>query len=106
MVHEAAATGFERKADAYSRGRPAYHPELVARVAARVVDGVMLDGMIADEMVVDGLAVDVGAGTGMFTAQLWKLASRPLRLNQWRQRPRQRQFRPIKCRCCEGVRHW
>lgn len=99
MVHEAAATGFERKADAYSRGRPGYHPELVARVAARVVDGVMLDGMIADEMVVDGLAVDVGAGTGMFTAQLWKLASRPLRLNQWRQcaQPYPKRFLRLRC---------
>jgi ubiquinone/menaquinone biosynthesis C-methylase UbiE len=58
MVHEAAATGFERKADAYSRGRPAYHPELVSRVVARCGDGVV---------------VDVGAGTGIFTAQLLSL---------------------------------
>jgi SAM-dependent methyltransferase len=58
MVHEAAATGFERQADAYTRGRPAYHPELVARVAAHCVDKV---------------AVDVGAGTGIFTAQLFAL---------------------------------
>jgi SAM-dependent methyltransferase len=80
MVHEAAATGFERKADSYSRGRPAYHPELVARVVARVVEGVMMDGMVADKTVADemvvhglvvhGLVVDVGAGTGIFTAQL------------------------------------
>lgn len=55
MVHEAAATGFERKADAYSRGRPSYHPELVTRVAARCVGAVV---------------ADVGAGTGIFTAQL------------------------------------
>jgi SAM-dependent methyltransferase len=68
MVHEAAATGFERRADAYSRGRPAYHPQLVARVAARIFDAVMVDGMVAD-----GLVVDVGAGTGIFTAQLLEL---------------------------------
>jgi hypothetical protein len=42
MVHEAAATGFERKADAYTRGRPAYHPELVSRVVARCSDEVGL----------------------------------------------------------------
>jgi SAM-dependent methyltransferase len=58
MVHEAAATGFERKADAYTRGRPAYHPALVARVAGRCADGVV---------------ADVGAGTGIFTAQLFAL---------------------------------
>jgi SAM-dependent methyltransferase len=58
MVHEAAATGFERKADEYSRGRPAYHPKLVARVVARCRDGVV---------------VDVGAGSGIFTAQLLSL---------------------------------
>jgi SAM-dependent methyltransferase len=68
MVHEAAATGFERRADAYLRGRPAYHPQLVARVAARIFDAVMLDGTVAD-----GLVVDVGAGTGIFTAQLLEL---------------------------------
>lgn len=54
MVHEAAATRFERKADAYSRGRPAYHRELVSRVAARCVD-----------VGVGAVVVDVGAGTGM-----------------------------------------
>jgi SAM-dependent methyltransferase len=59
MVHEAAATGFERKADAYSRGRPAYHPELVTSVAARCV-----------AVGVGAVVVDVGAGTGIFTAQL------------------------------------
>jgi SAM-dependent methyltransferase len=58
VVHQAAATGFEREAGAYTRGRPAYHPELVARVAARCVEGVV---------------VDVGAGTGIFTAQLFSL---------------------------------
>jgi SAM-dependent methyltransferase len=73
MVHEAAATGFERRADAYLRGRPAYHPQLVARVAARIFDAVRLDGMVADGLVVDGLVVDVGAGTGIFTAQLLEL---------------------------------
>jgi ubiquinone/menaquinone biosynthesis C-methylase UbiE len=56
MVHVAAGTGFERNADAYSRGRPAYDSELVARVAARCVDR---------------LVADVGAGTGIFTAQLF-----------------------------------
>jgi SAM-dependent methyltransferase len=68
MVHEAAATGFERRADAYLRGRPAYHPQLVARVAARIFDAFTLDGIVAD-----GLVVDVGAGTGIFTAQLLEL---------------------------------
>lgn len=55
MVHEAAATGFERNAETYQRARPTYHPALVARFVGRYAAGDV---------------VEIGAGTGIFTEQL------------------------------------
>lgn len=55
VVHDAAATGFSRDTSRYNRGRPTYHPELVARVVNRYGDGSI---------------VELGAGTGIFTRQL------------------------------------
>jgi len=54
-VHQAAAEGFERKAQVYQQARPSYHPDLVARFVERFGAGVVLD---------------LGAGTGKFTSQL------------------------------------
>ncbi len=55
MVHDAAAQGFERNAQTYKKVRPSYHPKLIARIA----------GLCGE-----GLVADIGAGTGIFTAQL------------------------------------
>jgi SAM-dependent methyltransferase len=55
MVHEAAAKGFQEHADAYQRGRPSYHPELVRRIVERCGGGDL---------------VELGSGTGIFTAQM------------------------------------
>ncbi len=55
MIHRAAASGFERGSDHYRRGRPSYHPDLVARFASSFGDGPV---------------VEIGAGTGIFTSQL------------------------------------
>ena len=55
MVHEAAADGYQKEATTYDDARPGYHPELVRRVA---------------ESFGAGAVVELGAGTGIFTAQL------------------------------------
>lgn len=55
MVHRAAASGFERGSDHYQRGRPSYHPDLVARFVSSFGAGPV---------------VEIGAGTGIFTSQL------------------------------------
>jgi len=55
VVHEAAAQGYQKQAATYQRGRPTYHPDLVARVAERYADGPL---------------VELGAGTGILTAAL------------------------------------
>lgn len=55
MVHESAAGGFSKRADAYRRIRPSYHPALVRRFVDRFCDGQV---------------VELGAGTGIFTSQL------------------------------------
>src|SRR5687768_16967002 len=55
MVHEAAARGYGNRSATYQQARPAYHPAVVDRFAARYGQGSV---------------VDVGAGTGIFTAQL------------------------------------
>lgn len=55
MVHESASSGYQNRADTYQEARPKYHPALVERFAARYANGSI---------------VDLGAGTGIFTAQL------------------------------------
>lgn len=54
MIHQAAATGFEREADRYVTGRPDYP----AGVAAWLTDDLGLGA--------DAVALDLGAGTGKF----------------------------------------
>lgn len=55
MVHDAAAAGFRQRAETYQQARPSYHPALIDRLVRRYGSG---------------LIADVGAGTGIFTAQL------------------------------------
>jgi SAM-dependent methyltransferase len=55
VVHDAAADGYERQAETYERARPDYHPELIARLVALVGTGTI---------------IDLGAGTGILTADL------------------------------------
>lgn len=54
-VHESAATGYQRNADAYVQARPSYHPDVVDRLVADLGTQVWLD---------------VGAGTGIATRTL------------------------------------
>ncbi|MEZ5341437.1 MAG: hypothetical protein R2706_08310 [Acidimicrobiales bacterium] len=76
MVHQAAADGYRQQASTYADARPSYHPALVDRVV---------------ELVGDGVVVDLGAGTGIFTAQLVNAGITPLaiepvgamRANSW-----------------------
>ncbi|MEM7273621.1 MAG: methyltransferase domain-containing protein [Actinomycetota bacterium] len=63
-IHRAAADGYQANADVYRRARPAYHPELVARVVDRYTGP-------------GAVVVDLGAGTGVFTAQLVAAGVRP-----------------------------
>lgn len=58
-VHPAAADGYEKRADAYGRGRPSYHPALAERVVS-----------ICRSHRPDLPTVELGAGTGIFTSQL------------------------------------
>jgi SAM-dependent methyltransferase len=55
LVHEAAAQGFQRHAAIYQRARPTYHPALVQWCAQRWVDR---------------RVIELGAGTGILSAQL------------------------------------
>ncbi|CAN5633246.1 class I SAM-dependent methyltransferase [soil metagenome] len=55
MVHDAAAQGYQRHAAAYQRGRPSYHPDLVALLVDRYGEGEVLE---------------LGAGTGILTLPL------------------------------------
>jgi len=57
-MHQAAAKGFSREAQAYARGRPEYP--------------VVLDQWLRDELKLDETqtVVDLGAGTGKFTRRL------------------------------------
>lgn len=55
MVDHTARTGFERGADTYRSVRPAYHPQIVAEVVRRCADRPL---------------VELGAGTGILTAEL------------------------------------
>ena len=57
-VHDAARRGFERQAEAYERGRPAYPPQAATWLTAEL-------GLGPDRTV-----VDVGAGTGKLTRAL------------------------------------
>ncbi|MGI9598374.1 MAG: class I SAM-dependent methyltransferase [Acidimicrobiales bacterium] len=59
-IHRAAASGYQRQSQAYRRGRPAYHPALAERIAARY-------GPDPDRRTT---LVELGAGTGIFTAQM------------------------------------
>jgi SAM-dependent methyltransferase len=55
VVHESASSGYRKQAVAYHQARPSYHPRMVERFADRYGQG---------------LVVDLGAGTGIFTAQI------------------------------------
>lgn len=57
-IHEAAARGFERQAEAYERGRPGYPPDAIAWLIDQL-------GLRPDRTV-----VDVGAGTGKLARAL------------------------------------
>jgi SAM-dependent methyltransferase len=61
-VHRAAAAGFEQQSQAYRQGRPSYHPNLVDRLVARY----HRPGSGPEPAPL----VELGAGTGIFTAQL------------------------------------
>jgi len=54
MVHNAAATGFQRESETYAAVRPSYHPAVLDEIVASV----------------DGLVVELGAGTGISTKAL------------------------------------
>jgi len=55
MVHDAAATGYQRESETYASARPSYHPAVLDAVVAQIGSG---------------LVVDLGAGTGISTAAL------------------------------------
>lgn len=55
MVHESASSGYRNRATTYHGARPSYHRRVVERFVDRYGHG---------------LVVDVGAGTGIFTAQI------------------------------------
>lgn len=57
-LHEAASRGFERQAEAYERGRPAYPPQATGWLAAEL------------RLAPGRTVVDVGAGTGKLTRSL------------------------------------
>ncbi len=63
MVHEAAATGFQRESTTYANVRPSYHPDLLTRFVKSFGSGIV---------------VDLGAGTGIFTRQLVAAGVRPI----------------------------
>ena len=63
VVHESASEGYSKQADTYRNIRPSYHPALVRRFADRYGSGPV---------------VDLGAGTGIFTAQLLKEGLNPI----------------------------
>jgi SAM-dependent methyltransferase len=63
-IHEAAARGFQRAADAYERGRPDYPPAAVTCLIERL--GITLRSVV----------VEVGAGTGKLTRLLVPSAAR------------------------------
>ncbi|MGH1503795.1 MAG: class I SAM-dependent methyltransferase [Acidimicrobiales bacterium] len=63
MVHDAAAAGYRSRSDTYARARPTYHPTIVDRLVAEHGEGDV---------------VELGAGTGIFTAQLVQRGVRPL----------------------------
>ena len=60
-IHESAAQGFDRGAGDYEKGRPGYPPGVAATLARECS---------VDERT---RAVDVGAGTGKFTRELFRL---------------------------------
>ncbi len=55
VIHDSASKGYSKQADAFRNVRPSYHPALVRRFSERYCDGPV---------------VELGAGTGIFTAQL------------------------------------
>jgi len=63
-IHEAAAQGFERNAEAFERGRPDYPVEAVAILADRIGIGP------------GSTVVDLAAGTGKFTRRLLPIGAR------------------------------
>jgi SAM-dependent methyltransferase len=60
-VHDSAARGYERGAGDYEKGRPGYPPEVVGTLARECGLGEA------------SRVVDVGAGTGKFTRELFRL---------------------------------
>lgn len=64
MIHDSAAAGFQRNASVYASIRPSYHPRLLQRFGAHVDTGNTL--------------VELGAGTGIFTAQLLQAGYAPI----------------------------
>jgi len=60
FIHQSASSGYQREANTYAKARPSYHPALVQRFVERFA------GAAGDQ----AAAVEIGAGTGIFTAQL------------------------------------
>lgn len=67
-MHRAATIGYQRQSEAYNRGRPTYHPALAQRIADAYPPTVSTAMSAVSEQ--DPGLVELGAGTGIFTAQL------------------------------------
>ncbi len=63
MVHDAAANGYQAEAGVYASARPSYHAALVDRFVTTYGAGDV---------------VELGAGTGIFTAQLVDAGIEPI----------------------------
>lgn len=63
MIHDSAASGYQRNANIYAKVRPSYHPKLIQHFKEKFSQGTI---------------VDLGAGTGIFTRQLVQAGYSPI----------------------------